>query len=118
MRDKDAKRLNKLVKKAGSALGERPDSLESVVERCTQNKMQAIMDNVSHPLHRILADQKSGRRNLFRSVTCKNKPFKNTFVPTAIRLFNSTASRHRLMNWTTKTIFSFLVIYGSTCNIQ
>ena len=77
--DKDAKRLKKLVKKAGSVLGERPDSLESVVERCTQNKMQAIMDNVSHPLHRILADQKSGRRNLFHSVTCKNKRFKNTF---------------------------------------
>ena len=32
MMDKDAKRLNKLVKKAGSVLGESLDSLESVVE--------------------------------------------------------------------------------------
>ena len=91
--DKDAKRLNKLVKKAGSVLGERPDSLESVVERCTNNKLQAIMDNVSHPLHSTLVAQKSKRKDLFLSVPCTNNRFKNTFIPTAIRLFNSTAGR-------------------------
>ena len=91
--DKDAKRLNKLVKKAGSVLGARPDSLESVMERGTQKKMQAIMDNVCHPLHKIMADQKSGRKDLFRSMTCRSKRFKNTFIPSAIRLFNSTSSR-------------------------
>ena len=91
--DKDAKRLNKLVKKAGSVLGERPDSLETVMERCTNTKMQAIMNNISHPLHSILEAQKSKRKELFLSVQCKNNRFKNTFVPTAIRLFNEMASR-------------------------
>ena len=70
--DKDAKRLNKLVKKAGSVLGERLDSLETVMERCTNNKMQAIMDNVSHLLHSILEGQKSKRKELFLSVPCNN----------------------------------------------
>ena len=66
IRDKDVKRLNKLVKKAGSVLGESPDSLETVVERCTHNKRKAIMVSVSHPLHNILAGQKSSRKDLFR----------------------------------------------------
>ena len=55
--DKDAKRLNKLVKKTGSLLGERPDLLELVVERCKNNKGRAIMSNASHPLHNILKGQ-------------------------------------------------------------
>ena len=91
--DKDAKRLNKLVKKAGSVLGERPDSLELVVERCTNNKSRAIMSNASHPLHSILKGQKSSRKDMFRSWSCNNNRFKNTFIPSAIRLFNSMASR-------------------------
>ena len=93
IRDKDVKRLNKLVKKAGSVLGESPDSLETVVERCTHNKRKAIMVSVSHPLHNILAGQKSSRKDLFRSLPCRNERFKNTFVPTAIRLFNSMTGR-------------------------
>ena len=91
-----------------------------VVERVTRNKMQAIMDNVCHPLHTTMADQKSGRKNLFISITCKTKRYKNTFIPTAIRLFNSTASRQAHELWTIRTtvVFSSLIIYGSICNTR
>ena len=91
--DKDAKRLNKLVKRAGSVLGAGLDPLETVMERSTRNKMRAIMDNASHPLHQTFDDQKSDRKDMFRSFPSRNDRLKFTFVPTAIRLFNSTASR-------------------------
>lgn len=48
--DKNTKRLDKLVKKAGSVLGRRLDPLRTVVVRGTLNKLKAIMDNSRHPL--------------------------------------------------------------------
>ena len=61
MTDKDTRRLDKLDKKAGSALGRRLDSLGTVVERGTRSKVQAILDSVSHPLHNTLTGQRSRR---------------------------------------------------------
>ena len=89
MMDKDAKGLNKLVKKAGSVLGERPDSLESVVERCTTNKMHAGHNGQCEPPspRHPGRPKKHGYKDQFCLVPCNNNRFKNTFVPSAIRLF-------------------------------
>ncbi|KAI4877761.1 hypothetical protein NFI96_007703 [Prochilodus magdalenae] len=42
-------KLNKLVKKAGSVIGLKLDTLEVVAEKRTLNKLLAVMDNASHP---------------------------------------------------------------------
>ena len=50
MNTTDSNRPNKLIKKAGSAIGCKPDSVEMVVERRALNKLVSIMVNHEHPL--------------------------------------------------------------------
>src|SRR4029434_1168901 len=63
------------------------DSLGTVVERRMRSKLLAIMGNVNHPLHHILAGQssslRSGRLNTLRSRTERHR---RSFVPAAIKL--------------------------------
>ncbi len=51
---RDANRLNKLIKKAGSVIGSK-----EMVEDRKLAKLLAIMDNTSRPLHSMTAKQKS-----------------------------------------------------------
>ena len=50
---------DKIIKKAGSVLGLRLESFETVVERRTLNKLLSIMDNNQHPLHHTVVRQRS-----------------------------------------------------------
>ncbi|KAL6463079.1 hypothetical protein MHYP_G00274700 [Metynnis hypsauchen] len=56
LRAADANRLSKLIHKAGDAVGVELDSLTAVSERRTLSKLQAIMDNGSHPLYDTLQE--------------------------------------------------------------
>ena len=55
--------LDKLVRKAGSVVGQSLDSLGTVVEIRMRGKLLAIMGNVNHPLHHVLAGQSSSLRS-------------------------------------------------------
>ncbi|KAI3351105.1 hypothetical protein L3Q82_005675 [Scortum barcoo] len=59
LKKKDAARLDKLVRKAGSVVGTELDSLTSVAERRTLNRLLTIIDNPSHPLHSAISRQRS-----------------------------------------------------------
>ena len=87
MSKRDTGRLDRLVRKAGSVVGQNLDSLGTVVERRMRSKLLAIMGNVNHPLHHILAGQssslRSGRLNTLRSRTERHR---RSFVPAAIKL--------------------------------
>ncbi|KAI3371484.1 hypothetical protein L3Q82_024068 [Scortum barcoo] len=48
---KDTSRLDKLIRRAGSVVGTKLDSLVTVAESRTLDKLLDIMDNASHPLH-------------------------------------------------------------------
>ena len=52
---KDANRLNKGIKKAGSVVGSMLATLEEVAEDRRLGSLLVMMDNVSHPLHQTLA---------------------------------------------------------------
>ena len=54
----DANKLNRLINKAGCVLGCSLDGFEMVVER-SLNKLTAILNNASHPLHDLLVRQQS-----------------------------------------------------------
>ncbi len=54
IKHKDARRLGKLVERAGSVIGTRLDSLGAVVERCTKKTVEAILNYSDHPLHSSL----------------------------------------------------------------
>ena len=61
MKNRDAMRLDRLVRGAGSVVGRELESLISVAERRTLNKLVDIMDNTDQPLHSTLRSIFSGR---------------------------------------------------------
>ena len=89
MKHKDARRLDKLVKKAGTVIGTRLDSLGAVVERCTQKKVEDILKYTDHPLHKIFVDQRNSGSGRLISLRRMTERFKRSFIPAAIRLYNS-----------------------------
>ncbi|MCI4375714.1 hypothetical protein PGIGA_G00113330 [Pangasianodon gigas] len=89
---KDARRVDKLVQKASSVTGMRFESLEAVVERCTQKKLEAILEYPDHPLHNTLMDQRSSCSGRLTSVRCRTERYRSSFIPTAIRLYNTLAN--------------------------
>lgn len=86
--ERDRKRLNKLVRRAGSVLGCPPETIQEVGERRMLAKLISIMDNTSHPLHetvRALSSSFSGR---LLHPQCKTERHRRSFIPSAVRLFN------------------------------
>ena len=90
----DTNRLNKLIKKAGSVIGCKPDTVESVVERRTLDKLLSIMDNPEHPLHHLLDRQRSTFSNRLIQLRCHKDRYIKSFIPSAITLYNKSLS-HR-----------------------
>ncbi|KAI4885265.1 hypothetical protein NFI96_001101 [Prochilodus magdalenae] len=86
---RDAGRLDRLVRKAGSVLGLELESLTPPAERRALNKLLHIMDNVHHPLHSTIIRQRSSFSGRLLSQSCSTDRLRKSFVPQAIRLFNS-----------------------------
>ena len=59
IKKREAMRLDRLVRGAGSVVGRELEALISVAERWTLNKLLDIMDNADQPLHSTLAGQRS-----------------------------------------------------------
>ena len=51
---RDSKKLNKLIKKAGSVLG---TALETILKRRMLHKLVNIKNNTDHPLHNIVLQE-------------------------------------------------------------
>ncbi|XP_024147182.1 uncharacterized protein LOC112158182 [Oryzias melastigma] len=92
---KDMKRLNRLTRKAGKVVGQSLESVESVVERRMLVELKKILENTSHPLHPVFSAQRSSFSNRLRSLPSSTERYRRSFVPTAIRLYN-TAERGRV----------------------
>ncbi|XP_051808801.1 HIG1 domain family member 1A, mitochondrial isoform X1 [Acanthochromis polyacanthus] len=88
--ERDMKRLNKLTKRASSVLGCPLDSVMDVGERRMLTKLSSIMDNSSHPLHRTVVELSSSFSMRLRHPQCKKERYRRSFIPTAIRLYNTT----------------------------
>lgn len=67
----DSSRLDKLIRWASSVVGMKLDSLVIIAAMRTLNKLLAIMDDASHPLHTVISSQRrpisSRSRREFRS---------------------------------------------------
>ena len=83
--ERDRRRRNKLVKRAGSVLDCPLDSIEEVGERRMLAKLTSIMDNPSHPLHETVG----GIKQLLQQQTASPKRNSTAGVPTSVRLFNN-----------------------------
>ncbi len=91
VKHKDARRLDKLAERAGSVIGSRLDSLEAVVERRTQKKVEVILNYTDPPLHNIFMDQRNSNSGQLISLRCRTERYRRSFIPTAISLYNSLA---------------------------
>ncbi|XP_054872156.1 uncharacterized protein LOC111569300 [Amphiprion ocellaris] len=86
--ERDRKRLNRLVRRAGSVLDCSLDSIEEVGERRMLAKLTSIMDNPSHPLHDTVGSLSSSFSSRLRHPPCKKERYRRSFIPSAIRLYN------------------------------
>ncbi|KAL6470652.1 hypothetical protein MHYP_G00217710 [Metynnis hypsauchen] len=86
---RDELRLVKLVRRAGSVVGMELDSVGKVAETRTLHKLLSIMEDDGHPLHTIIMDRRSMFSGRLLSQSCSTDRFRRSFVPRAIRLFNS-----------------------------
>ncbi|KAI3355866.1 hypothetical protein L3Q82_004418 [Scortum barcoo] len=80
---KDTSRLDKLIRRAGSVVGMKLDSLVTVAESRTLDKLLDIMDNASHPLHTVISNQRSLFSERLLLPKCRTNRLKNSFAPTA-----------------------------------
>uniref|UniRef100_A0A8C4FB33 RRM domain-containing protein n=1 Tax=Dicentrarchus labrax TaxID=13489 RepID=A0A8C4FB33_DICLA len=71
------------------------DSLVTVAERRTLDKLLDIIDNASHPLHTVLSNQRSLFSERLLLPKCRTNTLKNSFVPHAITLYNSSLGGRR-----------------------
>ena len=88
-------RLNKLIRRAGSVVGMKLDSLVAMAERRTSNRLLAILDNVSHPLHTVISHQRSSFSNSMLLPKCNTNRLKNKISPRAIKLYNTSHGRRQ-----------------------
>lgn len=86
---RDAGRLDRLVRKAGSVVGAELECITSVSDKRTMNKILNILDNDCHPLHTTIIQQKSLISWRLRSLTCATDRLRKSFVPRAIQLYNA-----------------------------
>lgn len=87
--ERDRKRLNKLVRRAGSVLDCPLDSIEEVGERRMLAKLTSIMDNPSHPLHETVGALSSSFSSRLIHPRCRKERYRRSFLPTAVRMFNT-----------------------------
>ena len=88
IRASNTNRLDKIIKKAGSVLGLRLQSFESVVER-TLKKRFSIIDNDQHPLHHTVVRQRSTFSHRLLQLCCRRDRYRKSFLPHAITLYNN-----------------------------
>ncbi|XP_054642346.1 alpha-1,3-mannosyl-glycoprotein 4-beta-N-acetylglucosaminyltransferase A isoform X3 [Dunckerocampus dactyliophorus] len=87
--DRDRSRINRLIRRASSVLDGPLDSVEEVGERRMLAKLTSIMDNTSHPLHDTVGSLSSSFSRRLLHPRCKKERFRRSFIPTAVRLYNT-----------------------------
>ncbi|TWW64023.1 hypothetical protein D4764_03G0010310 [Takifugu flavidus] len=100
----DLSRLEKLIRRAGSVVGMKLEPLATVAERRTIDKLRSIMDNVRHPLHTVLHTQRSLISQRLRLPKFRANRLGHSFIPRAIRLFNSSLGGRRANRRTGTTL--------------
>jgi hypothetical protein len=90
LKSADINRLAKLTKTCSNVIGAPVTDLRTLYEKKMLKRVRAIMADPGHPLRSEFASHQStrGLSEKFRSMRARTDRFRNSFVPTAIRLFN------------------------------
>nr|XP_054588772.1 sorting nexin-22 isoform X1 [Nothobranchius furzeri] len=85
IRSRDLKRLNSLIKKAGSVLGTTVEPLEEIMQRRILQRIKKRMDNPEHSLHKTVRQRKSVFSQRLLQFGCNtDRYWRTSFLPTAI----------------------------------
>jgi hypothetical protein len=87
----DASRLAKLTRTASGVIGAAVTDLTTLYTKKAVRRVRAILGDPSHPLRCEFLTQQSKREGStrLRSMKCRTDRFKNSFVPSAIRVCNN-----------------------------
>ena len=66
------------------------EDLTTTAEKRTLGRLDSILENDRHPLHPVLANQRSLFSYRLRAFPCRTDRLRKSFVPRAIQLFNTT----------------------------
>ena len=90
----DMNRLEKMIKKAGNCVGEKLESLDSIRKQRLASKGGKIEKDEWHPLHSILMQHESRSRTRikYRLPVMKTNRFRDSFLPSLIRVLNDHVS--------------------------
>ena len=89
----DSGRVDKLIKKAGGVIGRTQDTLDSLYDRRTKNKLTNILNDETHPLRPDFDELTIARSGRFRVPKARTARYSRSFVPRAISGFNSDRKR-------------------------
>ena len=89
----DKERLNKLIKKATSVVGQKLETVDSVFEKRLVTKVLKIERNESHPMHNILWECRSSFSDRFVMPKCRTERYRCSFLPSAIKCLNRVKGR-------------------------
>ena len=90
LRGTDKNRLKKLTRTASSIVGGPVKDLGAIHEKRTLKRARRILRDTKHPLHGVLAGQRSERESSrrLRSLVARTDRYRQSFMPSAIRVFN------------------------------
>ena len=90
---KDIGRITTLINQASRLIGEPQESFDQSYQKVLLSKLRKVQLDETHPLHHIFVDATSNRSGRMLLPYAKTNRHKLSFVPQAMRLFNSELSR-------------------------
>ena len=92
MPDREKNKIEKIIKRAGSAIGKKQPSFDIIYSEILWKRTSKIIYDVSHPLHDeiVMRMNESGR---IRQLDFKRQRYQNSFLPRAISCYNEHHSR-------------------------
>ena len=94
----DKNRLDRLVRKSGKIVGTDLDSIDKLRDKTVNRKLTAILEDVSHPLFLAFDRQRAPRSGRFMLPKIKTNRYLNSFLPSAIKLYNTENTRGHFNN--------------------
>ena len=89
----DKGRVDKTIKNAGGVIGKTQDSLDTLYDRRSRNKLTTILKDETHPLRPTFDSMKIDRSGRFRTEKTRTVRYGQSFVPAVAEKFNQSFKR-------------------------
>ena len=89
----DRDRIEKFIKKASGVVGRNQDTFALTHERRLTDRLAKILDDDTHPLRPEFDSRRSDRSTRFIQPCSRTTRYSNSFIPSAIHIFNSQVGR-------------------------